>query len=270
MESSNLYELQQQQLATYSSLAAAQSTAIHQWNPSLPLNNDDYEHYMNEILPISAEILRKKKDINIGCDDEFDNPCILENENAVLQYLNYQNIWLTTSPAEAATSSSCNLNYVLDSVITSSNSNSNANLAADFTTYFSNHDSSSYSESSSSSNKTKRVWSTSSRNEAAAKKQRAHSHQSSCSLPKTDAASVLTEAIGYIQFLHHQIQTLSTPCIKPSQSNPLCCFQGVVSKEGDLTSRGLSLVPTSVASYISSSTVGLHSSCIDDDKFYYN
>lgn len=41
MESSNFYELQQQLLATFSSLAAAQSTTapspIHQWNPSLPL-----------------------------------------------------------------------------------------------------------------------------------------------------------------------------------------------------------------------------------------
>ncbi|KAK8607502.1 hypothetical protein V6N13_053235 [Hibiscus sabdariffa] len=35
---------------------------------------------------------------------------------------------------------------------------------------------------------------------------------------KTDTASVLTEAIGYIQFLHDQVETLSVPFMKSSQS----------------------------------------------------
>ncbi|XP_043810021.1 transcription factor bHLH110 isoform X2 [Manihot esculenta] len=36
---------------------------------------------------------------------------------------------------------------------------------------------------------------------------------------KTDTASVLTEAIGYIQFLHDQVQTLSVPYMRSSYSN---------------------------------------------------
>lgn len=69
---------------------------------------------------------------------------------------------------------------------------------------------------------------------------------------KTDTASVLTEAIGYIQFLHDQIQTLSVPYMKSSQSKSLVPMQMGSSdedgKEGakrDLRSRGLCLVPVS-------------------------
>lgn len=36
---------------------------------------------------------------------------------------------------------------------------------------------------------------------------------------QTDTATVLTEAIGYIQFLHDQVQTLSVPFMKSSQSD---------------------------------------------------
>ncbi|KAJ8545797.1 hypothetical protein K7X08_018380 [Anisodus acutangulus] len=75
---------------------------------------------------------------------------------------------------------------------------------------------------------------------------------------KTDTASVLIEAIGYIQFLQDQILTLSMPYTKSSQgklhkinlkdsSMDMKC-QPVL----DLKSRGLCLVPTSFSSYITS------------------
>ncbi|KAG0481652.1 hypothetical protein HPP92_012510 [Vanilla planifolia] len=57
---------------------------------------------------------------------------------------------------------------------------------------------------------------------------------------KSDTASVLHEALGYIRFLHDQVQVLSSPYLKrlpssgPSQ-------EGL----GDLQSRGLCLVPLS-------------------------
>ncbi|KAF5454453.1 hypothetical protein F2P56_024117 [Juglans regia] len=79
---------------------------------------------------------------------------------------------------------------------------------------------------------------------------------------KTDTASVLTEAIGYIQFLHDRVQNLSMPYMRSSRSKPIIrsAMQPGLSKEGygtdhdqakpDLRSRGLCLLPKSCASYI--------------------
>ncbi|KAJ7944235.1 Transcription factor protein [Quillaja saponaria] len=74
---------------------------------------------------------------------------------------------------------------------------------------------------------------------------------------KTDTASVLTEAIGYVQFLQDQIQTLSVPYMKPTHRKPVRIVQSgsqegedCVKSERDLRSRGLCLVPLSYASYI--------------------
>ncbi|KAF3440714.1 hypothetical protein FNV43_RR19000 [Rhamnella rubrinervis] len=75
---------------------------------------------------------------------------------------------------------------------------------------------------------------------------------------KTDTASVLTEAIGYIQFLHDQVQTLSVPYMMKSLNNkPSGKMQQVLSRDEetetklDLRSRGLCLVPESYVSYFS-------------------
>ncbi|KAG6386768.1 hypothetical protein SASPL_151942 [Salvia splendens] len=255
MESSNLYELQQQ-LA--SSLATAQSTtelpSTHQWNPSLPLNNDAYDHYMNQILPMSAAQVTTN---NYFGHERCPNPIDLCHSSSSPLFSSQLGWNVSPSPPSA------NIDYVLDSVITSSSTSSFTN----------------YSNKDKAISRTKRV-SSSSQKDAASKKKKA----ASCTLPKekigdriaalhrlvapfgkTDAASVLTEALGYIQFLHHQIQTLSMSCIKPSQSNHLQCFQRVSkgkecwdAKQVDLQSRGLSLVPISVAAYVSSSSsVGL-------------
>ncbi|XP_021908294.1 transcription factor bHLH110-like [Carica papaya] len=76
---------------------------------------------------------------------------------------------------------------------------------------------------------------------------------------KTDTASVLTEAIGYIQFLHDQIQTLSVPYRKSSYKSGTRSFILASSskeedeKEGEkaeLRSRGLCLVPLSCVSFL--------------------
>ncbi|XP_017432124.1 transcription factor bHLH111 isoform X1 [Vigna angularis] len=70
---------------------------------------------------------------------------------------------------------------------------------------------------------------------------------------KTSTASVLSEAIGYIHFLHQQIQTLSIPYMKSTQSNRMVQLStNKVDKEvkPDLRSRGLCLVPLSYASFI--------------------
>ncbi|KAK8717583.1 hypothetical protein V6N13_044844 [Hibiscus sabdariffa] len=73
---------------------------------------------------------------------------------------------------------------------------------------------------------------------------------------KTDTSTVLTEAIGYIQFLQDQVQTLSVPFMKSSQSKLHRTKQGGSREEEgkeehycDLRSRGLCLVPHSLASY---------------------
>ncbi|KAH7285456.1 hypothetical protein KP509_33G028900 [Ceratopteris richardii] len=62
---------------------------------------------------------------------------------------------------------------------------------------------------------------------------------------KTDTASVLQEAIGYIKFLHDQVQALSIPYLKsPTNHNGDHCNDQNEEKI-DLKSRGLCLVPIS-------------------------
>ncbi|XP_061350686.1 transcription factor bHLH110-like [Gastrolobium bilobum] len=75
---------------------------------------------------------------------------------------------------------------------------------------------------------------------------------------KTDTASVLMEAIGYIKFLQGQVETLSVPYMKSSQNQTNRVMQGGSAigadangePKQDLRSRGLCLVPLSCMSYI--------------------
>ncbi|KAJ0247475.1 Transcription factor bHLH110 [Hirschfeldia incana] len=75
---------------------------------------------------------------------------------------------------------------------------------------------------------------------------------------KTDTASVLMEAIGYIKFLQSQIETLSVPYMRASRNRPGKASQqlGSLPQEGseeetrDLRSRGLCLVPLSCMTYV--------------------
>ncbi|TMW84024.1 hypothetical protein EJD97_000218 [Solanum chilense] len=72
---------------------------------------------------------------------------------------------------------------------------------------------------------------------------------------KTDTASVLTEAIGYIQFLQDQILTLIMPYTKSTERklHHINLKDSSIEAVVDLESRGLCLVPTSFSSYISQS-----------------
>ncbi|XAR64143.1 hypothetical protein NMG60_11024381 [Bertholletia excelsa] len=74
---------------------------------------------------------------------------------------------------------------------------------------------------------------------------------------KTDTASVLMEAIGYIKFLQNQVETLSVPYMKSSCNNKTTrSLHGGLAADGseeprrDLRSRGLCLVPLSCLSYV--------------------
>lgn len=78
---------------------------------------------------------------------------------------------------------------------------------------------------------------------------------------KTDTASVLMEAIGYIKFLQNQVETLSVPYMKLSSRNKLSTNNTQRVSEGpcdseehkpDLKSRGLCLVPISCMTYLTS------------------
>ncbi|CAN4122890.1 unnamed protein product [Withania somnifera] len=76
---------------------------------------------------------------------------------------------------------------------------------------------------------------------------------------KTDTASVLMEAIGYIKFLQSQVETLSVPYMKSSRSKAsrsLHRGSGEMNNgsseetKRDLRSRGLCLVPLSCLTYV--------------------
>ncbi|KAL7117364.1 hypothetical protein ACP275_03G067400 [Erythranthe tilingii] len=74
---------------------------------------------------------------------------------------------------------------------------------------------------------------------------------------KTDTASVLMEAIGYIKFLQSQVETLSVPYMKSSRNKSSRVMKVGVPMENeneeqrrDLKSRGLCLVPLSCLSYM--------------------
>ncbi|XP_058091979.1 transcription factor bHLH110 isoform X2 [Magnolia sinica] len=80
---------------------------------------------------------------------------------------------------------------------------------------------------------------------------------------KTDTASVLLEAIGYIKFLQDQVETLSVPYMKSSGNGACSIAQGGSSEQDngeepkrDLRSRGLCLVPLSCTSYVTNDSGG--------------
>eukprot|EP00252_Welwitschia_mirabilis_P019798 TRINITY_DN4687_c0_g1_i3.p1 TRINITY_DN4687_c0_g1~~TRINITY_DN4687_c0_g1_i3.p1 ORF type:complete len:446 (-),score=13.11 TRINITY_DN4687_c0_g1_i3:266-1603(-) len=87
---------------------------------------------------------------------------------------------------------------------------------------------------------------------------------------KTDTASVLLEAIGYIKYLHEQVQVLSTPCIHKAtsltsqhqhqerQDHKDC------GKDQDLRSRGLCLVPLSSTLDIAAAAAAVADPCAND------
>lgn len=83
---------------------------------------------------------------------------------------------------------------------------------------------------------------------------------------KTDTASVLMEAIGYIKFLQNQVETLSVPYMKSSRNkSSRTMMRGSLSEDGseepkrDLRSRGLCLVPLSCLSYVTDGGGGVWS-----------
>ncbi|CAO2209977.1 unnamed protein product [Urochloa humidicola] len=75
---------------------------------------------------------------------------------------------------------------------------------------------------------------------------------------KTDTASVLHETIEYIKFLHEQVGSLSAPYLKNRQQMPHLKISRdsgeAAAAKGDLTGRGLCLVPISSTFAVASET----------------
>ncbi|XP_074559513.1 transcription factor bHLH68-like [Curcuma longa] len=70
-------------------------------------------------------------------------------------------------------------------------------------------------------------------------------HQIVSPFGKTDTASVLLEAIGYIRFLQSQIEALTSPYLSSASGNmkQQPPTESRIEEEKDLTSRGLCLIP---------------------------
>ncbi|XP_019224898.1 PREDICTED: transcription factor bHLH68-like isoform X2 [Nicotiana attenuata] len=83
-------------------------------------------------------------------------------------------------------------------------------------------------------------------------------HQLVSPFGKTDTASVLSEAIGYIRFLQGQIQALSSPYMGNVAGSMGHTHQQSDSQHRvkDLRSRGLCLVPISCTQHVGNDTVG--------------
>nr|CAD1834410.1 unnamed protein product [Ananas comosus var. bracteatus] len=76
-------------------------------------------------------------------------------------------------------------------------------------------------------------------------------HQLVSPFGKTDTASVLLEAIGYIRFLQGQIEALSLPYLDSGSRNPRHCDAAAYEEpKKDLRSRGLCLVPVSFTLHV--------------------
>uniref|UniRef100_A0A0D9VZA2 BHLH domain-containing protein n=1 Tax=Leersia perrieri TaxID=77586 RepID=A0A0D9VZA2_9ORYZ len=78
---------------------------------------------------------------------------------------------------------------------------------------------------------------------------------------KSDTASVLHEALGYIRFLHDQVQVLSSPYMQrlpPSARVPVQQSEEQQQRPngGDLRSRGLCLVPVSCTEHVTGGDTG--------------
>ncbi|KAK4258805.1 hypothetical protein QN277_005213 [Acacia crassicarpa] len=73
---------------------------------------------------------------------------------------------------------------------------------------------------------------------------------------KTDTASVLHEATGYIRFLHDQVQVLCSPYLQapPPSPHSLCnTGDGEEEAKGELSRRGLCLIPVESTLHVASS-----------------
>ncbi|XP_041002088.1 transcription factor bHLH68-like [Juglans microcarpa x Juglans regia] len=84
-------------------------------------------------------------------------------------------------------------------------------------------------------------------------------HQLVSPFGKTDTASVLLEAMGYIRFLLGQIEALSSPYLGNTSKDPRnqqCDTQDLINKPKDLRNRGLCLVPTSCTQHVGSENNG--------------
>lgn len=177
-----------------------------------------------------------------------------------LLYGNYQDLPATSSPASSCVTTNLGHNNNIFTFSSPANKITTSNKVVEAKhQHHPDHSSECNSTSSGGVTKKARVQHSSAQPSLKVRKEKLGDritalHQLVSPFGKTDTASVLSEAIGYIRFLQTQIQALSSPYMGNVAGSMSHTHQ-----QSDLRSRGLCLVPISCTQHVGSdnnSTVG--------------
>ncbi|CAN4086815.1 unnamed protein product [Withania somnifera] len=196
---------------------------------------------------------------NIPCSTNFRVDVVKPEIVGQLLYGNYHDLPATSSPASSCVTTNLGHNNIF-TFSSPANKITNSNKVVEAKQqHHPDHSSECNSTSSGGVTKKARIQHSSAQPSLKVRKEKLGDritalHQLVSPFGKTDTASVLSEAIGYITFLQTQIQALSAPYM-----GNVAGSMGHTHQQSDLSSRGLCLVPISCTQHVGSdnnSTVG--------------